>query len=84
VELLAVVEAEEQADALVHDAQARKEQAIRDALKSREEQLAKVKPPVLSEPKIKPVQSQASQIKERARKNKVKAIAKVLEEIYAS
>lgn len=84
MELLAVVEAEDKAEALVKEAQERKQQAIRDALQQRDEQLAKLKAPAVSTPNLKPLATNVEQLKGVAKRNKAKALKLILEELNAA
>jgi hypothetical protein len=82
VELLKIVEAEQQADALVKEAQERKELAIKKALEERQFKLSNLKVPETAQPKLKPLNPDLERIKQVARKNRSKAIKAILEELH--
>lgn len=82
VDLLAVVQAEAEADKLVQDALASKEQLIAAALARRKELLESIKPPVLQEPRLRPLDPGITRLKAVARKNKQRAVKAVLEALY--
>jgi hypothetical protein len=84
VELLAIVQAEAEADRLVAEAQSRKEAATKQALEERAAKLANIRAPVVQEPTLRNLKQNFDQLKLRAQKNKAKAIKKILEEIYAA
>lgn len=82
VELLAIVQAEEQADALLKEAQDRKERAIKRALDDRQAQLSSITMPPPSEPKLKALNPNLEKLKATARKNKAKAVKAILEGLH--
>jgi hypothetical protein len=79
VELLAIVQAEQQADALVKSAQLHKDAVLAQALKDREYKLTNLSSPVLQEPKVREAKPNLEKIQLAAKKNKKKAVAKILE-----
>jgi hypothetical protein len=84
VELLAIVQAEAEADSLVAEAQARKDAAIKQALEERKIKLASIKPLAPPEPALRDLKPNLDALKRTAQKNKAKAVKKILEAIYAA
>jgi hypothetical protein len=84
VELLAIVQAEAEADSLVAEAQARKDAAIKQALEERKIKLANIRPLAPSEPALRDLKPNLDTLKRTAQKNKAKAVKKILEAIYAA
>ena len=83
MELLAVVHAEQAADALIKEAQDGKEQAIKQAFAEREFKLKNLKTPLAHIPELQPLRPNLEQLKETARRNQQKTISRILEEFYA-
>lgn len=84
MELLAIVQAEAEADRLLQDAKDRKEAAIKRALEERKFKLSNLKAPAVHEPVLHELKPNLEQIKRAAQKNKAKAVRKILEELYAA
>ena len=84
VELLAIVEAEQAADALLNEAEERRQQAIKEAMADREFRLANLKPPVMAPLAVKAAKPDLASIRQQAKRNKRKAVAAILEELHAA
>ena len=84
VDLLAVVKAEAQADALIREAHERQEEALRTAAKEREQKLAELQSPSVQVAPLPALHSDATKLKETARRNTDAAVKLILEELYAS
>jgi cell division septum initiation protein DivIVA len=76
------MQAEQQADDMLKQARERKERLIKEALAEREQMLTSIKPPTLEEPTLKPLRPDIEGLKRAARKNKAKAVARILEAIH--
>ncbi|MDD9953215.1 MAG: hypothetical protein OXR66_02675 [Candidatus Woesearchaeota archaeon] len=81
--LLAVVQAEEHAEQLVQEAEQAKTTSIQHALKERERKLTGLHKPEAKKPTLKEKRLGLSSFEKKAKKNKAKAIKKILEELYA-
>jgi hypothetical protein len=84
VELLAIVQAEQAAEALVNDAQEQKEAMIKEAYRQQVLQLAAVIAPQPVVPQLHQQHPRLDLLKETAKRNKAKAVKRILEELYAS
>ena len=69
VDLLAVVKAETEADALVREAHARQEEALRAAAQSRERRFAELQTASVQVAPLPPLSSESTKLKETARRN---------------
>lgn len=82
-ELLAIVQAEEQADSILEKAQRQKEKAIQEAERSRIERLQSFHPPTPQPVHVEPLRIDLDGLKRKAKKNKDAAVRKILEGIRA-
>lgn len=84
VELLTIVNAEQQAEQLVQQALEHKEAAIKAAMEERQFKLSNLKGPQPKIPEVRSRKPDVESLKETAKRNKAKAVSKILEEFYAA
>lgn len=82
-ELLAIVKAEERADALVKAAQEERERLTHEALEDRERILSRIAKPDLNPKKIPEEKPDIAGLKRRAKKNMDRAVKAILEGVRA-
>lgn len=83
IELLAIVQAEQQAEALVKEANDRKQALLRQALAQRELMLKSLKAPEPQPVELRQPDLKLRALAETARRNKAKAVGVILEGFYA-